>query len=217
MTPLAKQTEPDSGCFQLIGTVIETDRGGLLIRAESGVFRARRALACLIEPEIKDRVLLVGSSEDQVFVLSVLDRPGDSAVRLAVPGDLTVGLQNGCFNVVATQGVNLVSAKDMKLTAGEFSVHARRGRVFFDQLTYLGKWVLAEVERIKVLGGLFDTVMERIALKTKRCYRVIEEYDHVRSGHIDYRATENVDLRGKNTLVTAKELVKVDGDQIHLG
>ena len=47
--------------------------------------------------------------------------------------------------------------------------------------------------------------------------RVVEECDYLRSGEVDYRADKNMSLRGDNTMVTAKELVKVDGGQIHLG
>ena len=67
------------------------------------------------------------------------------------------------------------------------------------------------------MAGLVDTVMERISQKVKRSYRLVEECDYLRSGEVDYRADKNMSLHGDNTMVTAKELVKVDGGQIHLG
>ena len=62
-----------------------------------------------------------------------------------------------------------------------------------------------------------DAAIERVTHKLKRSYRIVEEVDCVRSREMDYRATNNVSIRGKNALVTAEELVKLDGSQIHVG
>jgi len=67
------------------------------------------------------------------------------------------------------------------------------------------------------VGRFFDAVFERIAHKSRWSYREVEEMDQVRSGQIDYRSAKNLNLRGKHALITAEELVKIDGDQIHLG
>ncbi len=50
-----------------------------------------------------------------------------------------------------------------------------------------------------------------------RAYRFVEEMEHVRAGSIDYAARENVRFHGRNALVTAQQLVKMDGEQIHMG
>jgi hypothetical protein len=39
----------------------------------------------------------------------------------------------------------------------------------------------------------------------------------VRAGQIDMQASRTLRLHAKNTLVTSKELVKVDAEQIHMG
>jgi hypothetical protein len=39
----------------------------------------------------------------------------------------------------------------------------------------------------------------------------------VRARQIDYVAEKNVSVRGHNTLLTAEQLVKLDGEQVHLG
>ena len=49
----------------------------------------------------------------------------------------------------------------------------------------------------------------------KRSYRAVEETDQLRAGQIDYVAKETLSLHGENALLTAEELVKVDGEQIH--
>ncbi len=45
----------------------------------------------------------------------------------------------------------------------------------------------------------------------------MEELDQVKAEHIDYAASASMSLHAQNALVTAEELVKVDGEQIHVG
>jgi hypothetical protein len=39
----------------------------------------------------------------------------------------------------------------------------------------------------------------------------------VRAGQIDIQSSSTLRLHAKNTLVTSKELVKIDAEQIHMG
>ena len=58
---------------------------------------------------------------------------------------------------------------------------------------------------------------ERISQRVKRLYRHVEDFEQLRADKVDYVANKTMSLRGQNTLMTAEELVKVDGEQIHLG
>lgn len=162
-------------------------------------------------------MFVVGDAGDEAFVIAVLERPGDSALTITVEGDLSIGAPEGRLSFAAARGVDVASSSDVRLTASEITLRAPRGQVLFDNLSYLGSKVFAQFEGVKLVGRFFDAVLERMSHKVKRSYKVVEELDHVRSEQIDYRAAKNLSLRGQNALVTAKELVKIDGDQIHLG
>jgi hypothetical protein len=64
---------------------------------------------------------------------------------------------------------------------------------------------------------VLETFVVRLLQRASRSYRFVEGGDHVRSGEVDYRAVGNLHLRGKNAVVTAEAVAKVDGGQIHLG
>jgi hypothetical protein len=51
----------------------------------------------------------------------------------------------------------------------------------------------------------------------RRSYRVVEEIEQMSGRQLDYKVSENFCVRGKNNLITAEELVKLDGKQLHLG
>jgi Protein of unknown function (DUF3540) len=50
-----------------------------------------------------------------------------------------------------------------------------------------------------------------------RSLRTVEAMDQLRAGQIDHVAQGTLNLHGENAVVTAEELVKLDGEQIHVG
>jgi hypothetical protein len=217
MNRALKQLKREGHQIQACGIVIECGADGIRVSTDEGELLVKRAVSCLIEPVIGDRVLTAGDLNDGIFVIAVLERPDASPITIAVDGDLTLGVPRGRFSIAAGKGIDLVTASDMTLTGSEFTLRAPKGHVFLDHLTYLGSKAFAQIRAVKLLGELFDAVFDRISHKVKRSYKVVEELDHVRSGQIDYRAEKNMSLKAQNALVTADELIKMDGDQIHLG
>jgi hypothetical protein len=217
MNQALKQAKQERIPFQSDGIVVECGSHGIRVEAEDEIFLARRAVSCLVEPAIGDRVLIAGDLGGDAFVIAVLERLVPASIRVSLAEGVSLGVQDGRFVVAAARGMDFVSAKDMTLTASDLTLRAPNGRVFFDHLAYIGQRVFAQAEGIRLVGRFFDAVVERISHKVKRSYKVVEEMDSVRSEQIDYRATKNLSLRGENSLVTAKELVKIDGEQIHLG
>lgn len=217
MRSTARKQEYKTEISQELGTVTRIEGATFVARTEEGEHRARRAASCLLEPEVGDLVLLAVATDGRSYVLAVLEREEGAAGSIVADGDLTIKLGKGRFAVAAQEGVELVSGKDVSVVSGDLRVNAVDGTVALTRLSFLGDVVRAEIAKAKVLAGSFDTIAERISQKVKRAYRIVEETDHLRAEAVDYVAKKTMSLRGQNALVTAEELVKVDGDQIHLG
>ena len=84
-------------------------------------------------------------------------------------------------------------------------------------LSFLGGVVRAELEAVKLVASRVHSVVERVSQQVQRSYRTVTETDQLRAQRIDYTAEKTMSLHGEHTLITADDLVKVDGDQIHLG
>ncbi len=214
--PLRKPL-PASPVVQETGVVEEWTPAAAAVRTPSGVVHARRAVSCLVEPEAGDRVLLATDEEGQAFVLAVLTRRPGAAVRLGAEGDVTWSLPQGRFSVAAAQGVGLATAGEASIAAATLRVTAADAALHLDEVSFLGRLVHAQVETLKLVASALDQTLERFWHRVKRSYRFVAEQDHVRAGHLDYAAKENAHVRGRNTLVTAEQLVKVDAGQVHLG
>jgi hypothetical protein len=203
--------------MQGIGTALSCDSNTILVSMDQGVFTAKRALSCLVDPEEKDRVLVAGVPGADLFVIAVLDSPETRPMTLSIQGECSVKVSDGILKITAQEGINVISPKTLAMDAADISMNASRCRLVIGTLNYIGSRLSAYSEKIMIVGAVFDSIMERVAQRFKRSYRVIEEVDYLRSDTIEYRADKNLSLRGQNALIDADDLVRIDGDQIHLG
>lgn len=201
---------------QEIASVVRRKDKDFVLRLDGSELVARRATSCLVEPEPGDLVL-VASSAHASYVLAVLEREEGKKATLAADGDLDLRVANGKLSIAAQDGIDLATGADASIVAARVNVSAVDGNVVVSRLTMLSSFVRAELDKVKLVATTFDSIVERVSAKLKRSYRKVEEIDHVEAEQIDYSAEKLMALRSQNAVVTAEELVKIDGDQVHMG
>jgi len=189
---------------------------GLQVSLGSGRFAARRAKSCLVAPETGDRVLCA-IEPDAVFVLAVLEGRPDAATVVRTTGDLKLQAPAGRVAVCAGKGVDVVGTEDVAVTSATLNVRAKAGTVAIDELGYFGKLVRAQLDRVALLAEEVDSRVVRLAQRAKRVFRFVEDIDQTRAGTLDLRAQNLASVRGDNTMVTARVVAKIDGEQVHIG
>lgn len=202
------------GVFQETAQVISGEP--LRLQSMGLEFQAQRAASCLLKPKAGDEVLVAHLPDRRVYVLAVLTREGQTT-ELHAEGDLHIQSSQGRIDLRSSQGIGLSSAQEISASAARISVRAIASAWMSESMTVVAKSVASELEKVHLKAGALDTVLGRLTQKAKRVIRVIEETDHLRAERIDYAVQKSVMIQGENTVVTAKQLVKVDGDQIHLG
>ncbi len=158
-----------------------------LVRQGGRVLRAERAFGCLVTPALDDEVL-VAIGDDDAFVVQVLRRASGAQPTIELDGDLDVRT-GGALRFLGRAGVTLASV-------GTVEVVARR------------------LERVV---DVLSAVADRVSLRAKQSVREVEGLELTRAGEVEIRAAKEVSVRGENALVTAERLVKMDGEQIHVG
>jgi len=151
--------------------------------------RALRAVSCLVEPQIGDRVLASTSTDGPCHVLHILARnegarsEGDSA-RLSVPGVTGLSLCQARIAVHAVESLHMGSAGEASLSAagGTLSLNGR---------------------------NLFVTVTDSIVEQANHYVGKIGQY------LLDVRAL--LRLHGNDALLTAAHDIKVDAERISMG
>ncbi|APR84102.1 Hypothetical protein A7982_09451 [Minicystis rosea] len=197
--------------FQELGEVQKVEGDLVTVRTALAEVTARRAASCLLAPAVGDRVLLCSEERGDAYVLAVLEQRDASTTTIAVEGDLALRSIHGKVSVAAQEGIDLVTAAAARIAASAVEVSA------VAQLSVAASAVKAELDKVKMLATTIDSFVERVAARVKRSYRTVEELDQVKARHIDYAASGNAHVSGANTLVTAHDLVKLDGEQVHIG
>jgi hypothetical protein len=202
--------------FLEYGTVKLAEAGAFTVAAESGVVAAKKSFSCLVEPVSGDMVLLSHTSPG-CYILAILERNGDQHACLAFEGDADLTVKQGRLRVAAQGGIDLVSAKDTALVSPELSVNSVQADVSIQQLSFFGTFLQGQIERIKLIGQACDSVFERVSQMVKRSYRWVDELDQLRAGQLNYLVKKLMSLRGKYSVLTAEEDVRIDGDKILMG
>jgi hypothetical protein len=183
----------------LMAEVLRVGDDGVTVAFQGEELIARRAVSCLVEPEPGD-VVLVGGPGTQPYVLAVLERPTGAALRLAAAGDVT-----------------LAAGGRLALQGDEVQVKARAVSVFAGMLSVGGGRILATVAKAKLVANLVETMADRLMSRATRSHRFVEESEHLRARHVDYRAEKHLHMQADAATVQGGVLVKVDAGQIHLG
>ena len=217
MTAIPQRVEETQKVFQGRGTIVETTSNEYVVRNRDGQFRTRRAVSCLVELEVGDEVLFAGRQTGELYVLYVLNRPRGKATRLGVPGDLVLSIKKGRFLAAATEGIHFVSQRRLTTQSKALRINADDGTLSLDHLAYFGKKVCADIGQLRTVMDILDSTLDVLHQRTEQSRRVVEERDQVRAKEIDYSAKENLILKGKNTLVSAKSMFKAISEQICLG
>jgi Protein of unknown function (DUF3540) len=89
--------------------------------------RALRAVSCLVEPQVGDRVLASTSADGPCHVLHILSRSEGDSARLSVPGANALSLCQSRIALHAGESLHMGSAGEASLSAagGTLSLNGR--------------------------------------------------------------------------------------------
>lgn len=206
-----------AAALQFTGRVEEHYDGMWRIDTRHGNLWARTAVSCLVQPVAGDRVAVWAPEGGEAFIIAVLERPTDVKTSVHIQGDLDMRVTKGRFSVTTDNGISLDTQQDMHLKADEVSIFAKKWRSVFTEWLCAGRDIVTRAASITVIADTASSVVNRLVQRSCHSLREVEELDQARCGQMDYRAEHTINLRAKHTLITAEQLVKADGDQIHLG
>jgi len=148
-----------------------------------------------LAPKVASRLRVVTADEAPIEVRDAQARllfrydPQTGQTVVGVPtGDLVLDLPDGAFRVAASRGI--------ELRAPTFGLDAESARL------RLGK---------------LETVVGRLIERARNVYRRVDELAELRAGRVRTLAQGLLQLAGATAALTAKGVVRVDGQKIELG
>jgi hypothetical protein len=176
---------------------------------------ARRAASCLLAPKAQDRVVVACLPEP--YILAVLERQGQQAAEIDIDGDVRISAPTGKLELAGAAGLSLITKRSLSLLSDTFKLRSRQGEIVVKQLSAIAGAAQAQAQKLSFIAQSYDGLVDRIVIRAKQVFRFVEQYDQARARHLDYRGEETLQLNGKHTAVTADHVVKIDGEQVHVG
>ncbi len=197
---------------------IEDDLAWFRIGTATGELRARRALSCLVWPEVDDRVLTSVGLTDEPFLIAVLERPSGTPLRLVLPRETQIEVAAGGGMSLKVDGT-LDLGTQATLSLGGPKVVVRGGTLTLaaQRLSVIAREALATLRISRLIGDLIEATAECLHLRLDRSRRTVRDLDQVHAGTLELHAEQLAHLQCDTLVATAQRLVKIDGEQIHLG
>jgi len=176
---------------------------------------ARRAASCLLAPRAGD-VVLCAEVDAAAYVLAVLERDAEGT-ELEVDGELAIRSRAGSVRVGAAGDVELSADRAVRLRGKAMALVSEEGSWVGRELRLLGEQLTLDAARIRQVSTFAERVASSLKERFGRTYRDVEDHEHVRAGSVTYSLRHLLRYHADTAVMTAKKLIKLDGDQIHLG
>ena len=199
----------------LSGVIIEQETPVFSVRvdSEARVYRAEKALSCLLEPRPGDLVVLFVNEQGTAYVMSILERDAskDSGV---LEGEVHFP---GAFSLDADQGLSLHTKNLLKVEADHLQGVIR-------QIDWFSKLINLTNRELSITTGLARRTCKvrelfsgSITVSADQSVRNIRKTEMVRSEVYDLKTRALTTMESPCLLMKGKELVKMDSSQVHIG
>lgn len=183
------------------GKVHAVGKGGYTVEFLDRVATMQLAPSCLVRPRPGDHVCLA-FTDSEASIIAILART-DPHVELVVSGDLEIQAPNGSIRF------RVRDAFDIKARAAHVLVTER--------LSFVGAVLESSVGHLKTVSTRVEQTAGQLVQRIGEVIRFVRGSETLHAETIRLTAAHVASVHAKTTVVTADDLVKVDGDQIHVG
>lgn len=202
----------------LSATVVSvSDDRCVLELVDRTTLEARTAVSCWVQPIPGDVVLVSGSEHaPDHYVLAVLARSTSEPIAVRAPAGLEISAPGGRLSL-GVDSVQLSANREATISAPALRLGATDMQFVFHELAATGRKIVARSETMQAIGRHASVVLERLHSRLQRAYKVVSEIEHNSAKHLNYQVTDTLGMHCKNGVVTAEELIKLDGKLVQLG
>ncbi len=198
------------------GQVTAVAGSSFSVLTESGrLLRARRAAACLLDPEPGDLVLLYPGGAAKTYILSVLEKRRTDST-LSFPGDVRLAADAGTIRL-AGHDVGLNAEGTLKAEAGEMVLQGVRGEAVFAEASFVAARFKGAIHAAEIVYGTLRSAARLMIMALRDSIRRVDGVDSVEAGRMRTRVAGSYGLKAGRATLRAEQDVCIDGEKIHLG
>jgi hypothetical protein len=181
----------------------------LRVRVAGDEICAKRAISCLVAPEVGDLVLTSGGA-GRLYLLSILERDEMKHAELSLPSpDATLA--------VAAREIELTGAARIGQTAPEIRLQASTLGLFGYSVSLVGTLLTYIANRLHSSVSHQTTVADHVATKARNRVTVVDGTDIQKIGALSQSIDNIAAINADSAIVTARKDVRIDGERISMG
>lgn len=209
--------------------------GYYIVVGPLGITRAKRAVSCLIEPQAKDKVLIMLA--ENPYILHILERE-ESEAKLVLPSQteicllpckenafemdenatknsLQINVQNMQLN--CTENLSLYSTQDISMASNKITATSKKLNLAAHSMIFTGQ----------ILHSRFDNIRTTCKHAVEKIHHFFGLYhkkiDHaddlieMQSKRTSIKNEDTLRIQNKNTHIRSENSVDMDGKNIRIG
>jgi len=181
------------------------------------VQRVKRAVSCVIEPQVGDLVMLCDAPHEHCsFILSVLVQSNSDAGRLCLPGGVTLQTEGKQLTVHA-DGIDLRGRETIGLSTVHLDVNAAVATTRVGHLQTWAETIETTADRVTLFAKTFTQQLGRMITRVRESWRKVEGLDETQAARIRVHVEGAHQLNAEHVTVNAEGFVRIDGKTINLG
>ena len=189
--------------------------GSYSVDVDGYLWTCQRAASCLLMPQLGDTVLISGPNAEQVYLIAVIKQSSPTHSLIQIQGELELEATQLSFK---TQEVLSLRSQDaLVMQSEQVQLATDQAQFLVNDMQYVGKQVHSQIGIVRLLGKVYESIVDRLSFMSKDSFKVTENVEHNRAGTLDIQAEQSARIHANYTMLTGKDLVKVDAKQIHMG
>ena len=201
----------------LVTTIVSGRAEDWFFVQDLSVKRVRRAVGCVVEPQVGDLVLLcAGRDAETSYILNVLAREQSNAAKVCLPGGVTLCSQDSQLTVVADD-INLQGRDSVAITTARLDVNAVAATA---RVLHVQSWsdtIETTATRILMVTQTFTQQVGRMIARVRESWRKVEGLDETQAARMRVYVEGSHQLDAEHVTVNAEGFVRVDGKSINIG
>jgi len=179
--------------------------------------RVRRALGCLIEPEVGDLVLLCEATSAQTsFILNVLSRERSDAGNVCLPGGVIMHTESKQLTVHA-DGIDLKARETIGLSTVHLDINAAAATTRVGHLQTWADSMETTAERVTLTAKSFTEKVGRMISRVRESWRKVEGLDETQAARMRVYVEGSHQVDAEHATINAEGFVRIDGKTINIG
>lgn len=187
-----------------------------IIQSDSGTCKAKKAVSCLVCPEIGDKVLSVSLASGGSNILAILERKQSQTTHLKFDGNVDISATQS-IRMIANERLDVFSGDKMNFDSTDLSIRSKTSSVLFDKLSVTGNEAKHSINKIQVLARYIESVSETSKQVMQNSFRLVSGLESIQAGEMLQRIKKRFTVQSKQASILAEEDAKVNGKRVHLG